>query len=345
MICAAVCLQAQPRMKFEQTELSLGEILWKKPETVCFVVMNEGNAPLVISRVEVSCDCLVSEWTKKPIPPKGKGEVIVTYNASMLGHFWKSVEVYSNAADEPVYLDLKGVVRSQITDFSKEFPIEMGSLYLDKGSIEFPDVNRGEKPVVEIGIANASDSLYAPVLMHLPSYLEAVAVPDTLKPKQYGTIRVTLHSEKLTGLGLTNTSVYLSRRYADKVGEENEIPVMAVLLPDFSKLTAAERMMAPDAQLSTSNLILTLNGKKKVSGVVTLANKGRSVLELRELQISDPGINVSMKKRKLKPGETMKMKITAVASYLKNRKYAPRVLMITNDPAHPKVEIRVEIRK
>ena len=43
-------------------------------------------------------------------------------------------------------------------------------------------------------------------------------------------------------LGLTTASVYLSRFPGDKVGEENEIPVSAILLPDFSHISQQERL-------------------------------------------------------------------------------------------------------
>ena len=67
-------------------------------------------------------------------------------------------------------------------------------------------------------------------------------MPDTLRRKQAGTLMLTLDTDKLTHLGLTQTSVFLSRYMGDKVSEENEIPLTATLLPDFSALSAAERL-------------------------------------------------------------------------------------------------------
>lgn len=338
-------LKAQPQISFDKNECNVGDILWKKPITVTFTVINKGNKPLVINNVDVSCGCLNPAWTKKPIQPKGFGTVSATFDAKMLGHFQKSIGVYSNASDKPVYLAMKGVVRTEITDYSKEYPVQIGSIYLDKNHIEFPDVNRGDEPVAEIDIVNASDKEYEPVLMHLPSYLEAKAVPEMLAPKHAGKIQLILHSDKLKDLGLTRTSVYLSRFPGDKVSDENEITVMAVLLPDFSKLTAAQRALAPNVRLSAQELNLTLGTKKKVSQTVLITNTGKSTLEIREMQVTAPSVNVSMKKRSLKPGESMKVKITAVAKYVKKRKHTPRVLMITNDPNRPKVEIKVHVKK
>lgn len=338
-------LCAQPQISFDKNECDLGDILWKKPTTVTFTVINTGNQPLVITDVDTSCGCLNPVWTKKPIQPKGFGTVSATFDAKMLGHFQKEIGVYCNASDQPVYLTMKGTVCAEITDYSKEYPIQIGSIYINKNSIEFPDVNRGDEPVAEIDIINTSDKEYEPVLMHLPSYLEVKTIPEVLTPKRPGKILLTLHSDKLNDLGLTHTSVYLARFPGDKVSEENEINIMAVLLPDFSKLTAAQRALAPNIQLSASELNLTLGTKKKVSQTVYITNKGKSTLEIREVQVTAPSVNVSMKKRSLAPGESMKVKITAVAEYVKKRQHSPRVLMITNDPNHPKVELKVNVKK
>jgi hypothetical protein len=53
------------------------------------------------------------------------------------------------------------------------------------------------------------------------------------------------------------------------------------------------------------------------------------------------GLQVSLNKTKLAPGEYAKLKITAVERDLKLVK-EPRVLMITNDPEQPKVVIEVK---
>lgn len=80
---------------------------------------------------------------------------------------------------------------------------------------------------------NLSDRPYEPVLMHLPPYLQTEVKPNVLQKGEKGVITVTLDSERLTDFGLTQASVYLARFSGDKVGDENEIPVSAILLPDF----------------------------------------------------------------------------------------------------------------
>ena len=42
------------------------------------------------------------------------------------------------------------------------------AISLNKEEIEFEDANKGDKPTMELLVANTSDRLYTPVLMHLP---------------------------------------------------------------------------------------------------------------------------------------------------------------------------------
>lgn len=229
-------------------------------------------------------------------------------------------------------------------NYTFTYPYQIGAIRLNKEEIEFDDANRGDKPTIELLIANTSDRVYTPVLMHLPPYLSAVATPDKLGRNRTGKIKVTLDTEKLPKLGLTTASVYLSRFPGDKVGEENEIPVSAVLLPDFSRISQQERLNPPAIHLSAKELVMgELADDEKRSQTIIVKNVGKSNLEIRDLQVFNSALGVQLKKRVLKPGATTKMKITAYGHNLRRVKGSPRVLMITNDPNSPKIIINVKV--
>ena len=173
--------------------------------------LKERLAMRMMSEVEPDCACAVAQWTQTPIAPGGKGTVSVTFDAEALGHFYKSVAVITNAEPHVVYLSLSGEVVQEIKDFSRTHPYLIGDIRLDQETLDFPDAHRGEHPVLQLGVANLSALPYEPVLMHLPPYLSAEAQPGVLQPGEKGTITLTLDTERLTDLGLTQTSVYLSR--------------------------------------------------------------------------------------------------------------------------------------
>ena len=334
----------QAKATFDKTVHDFGVVLWKHPATAKFLIKNDGDKPLVISNVTSSCGCTVVDWTQTPIAPGETGEVSSTFDAKALGHFYREIGVYCNASFRPIYLTLQGEVSADPKNYVLTHPYEIGPIRLNKDVIEFDDANKGDKPMMEILIANTSSEAYTPVLMHLPPYLEAVAVPERIAKKGTGKILVTLDTDKLPKFGLTTATVYLSRFPGDKVSEENAIPVSAVLLPDFSQLTELQRLNAPVIELSTTELTFPpLGENEKKSQTVVVKNVGKSDLEISDLQVFNPALGVQLKKRILKPGAQTKMKITAYGKYLKKVKGTPRVLMITNDPNQSKIIVKVNV--
>ncbi|GEM_PF-1429674 len=109
-------LMAQPKVSFDKDEAKFGDILWKKPVTATFHVTNTGNKPLVITNVTTSCGCTVASWTMEPIQPGNEGLVMATFDAKQLGRFIKSVGIYCNAADKPIYLKISGTVKETMLE-------------------------------------------------------------------------------------------------------------------------------------------------------------------------------------------------------------------------------------
>ena len=370
-VLASVVLTAVAQARFtSNTEMySFGQIEWKHPVTVQYTITNTGDQPLVLTEVEPDCACSVAQWTKTPIAPGAKGTVNVTFDAKALGHFQKSVAIYSNAQPNLVYLKFNGEVVQEIKDFTKTHPYLIGQIRIDKNSLDFPDIQHGEQPVIHIGVVNLSDRPYEPVLMHLPPYLQTKVEPNVLQKGEKGVITLTLNSERLTGLGLTQTSVYLSRFSGDKVGDENEIPVSAILLPDFSGMTEVEKANAPAISLSTKEVDMSaiLAKKSKARQDITITNTGRSPLQINKLQVFHPAVGVNLKKSVLQPGESTRLRVVisqclynshhwsatlfrSVALLIvkknigKKRRHL-RLLMITNDPMQPKVEINIKAKQ
>ena len=148
--------------------------------TVEYTITNTGNQPLVLTNVTTSCACSVADWTKEPIVPGGKGIVKASFDAKALGHFEKTVGIYSNATPSLIYLKFIGEVVQEIKDYTKTHPYAIGNIRIDRDDFAFPDVYHGQKPTMTFSIANLSDRPYEPVLMHLPPYLKMEAEPKVL---------------------------------------------------------------------------------------------------------------------------------------------------------------------
>ena len=347
MLSALLALPASAQKITTQHEVvDCGQVVFRKPVTAEFVLKNDGRKPLIINNVLKSCGCTEVDYPKTGIAAGESFVIKAVYDAKQMGTFTKQVCLYTNADEEPFILSMRGKVVGSVVDFAGSYDEMLGVIKSDAQEVEFDDVNRGDRPVQRIHIFNPTEEMMEPVVMHLPNYLQAAVSPSKVAPHRSAEITFVLDSKKLRDFGLNQTSVYLGERPGDKIAPEKEIVVSAVLLPSFDKLTAEQKEQAPKVELSTTDLDLgSFNGKKKRKGEILVTNKGKSVLDIRSMQMFTMGLQVQLKKSKIQPGETVKMKVTAVAADLKkSRAKHPRILMITNDPENAKVVIRINVK-
>ena len=323
--------------------IDCGNVIYEQPVTAKFEMQNMSSNPISIKDVKTSCGCTTVEYPKGQIAPGESFVVNATYDSRQMGHFFKDIALYSDASQQPFYLQIRGVVVEEIIDFAGQYPYTIADLNVDRNDVEFDDVNRGDRPVQKINIRNASSKSVSPVVMHLPSYMQAQVSPTTLQPGRQGTISLILDSKKVRDYGLTQTSVFLGMYPGDKVHPDKEISVSTVLLPAFTEMTETQMQYAPKLGLSAEELNIAFNGKAKKTETIIIENLGRSELDISSLQMFTSGMKVKLNKTKLQSGEQAKLKITVDAKEIKKARSKPRVLMITNDPKRAKVIINVNV--
>lgn len=342
LLMIALPLNAQ-KLQVIDKEIDCGKVEYNKPVTATFKMKNKGGRKLIISDVRVSCGCISADYPKNEISSGEDFELKVTYDARQMGHFFKEACIYSNGTKEPVYISMKGIVQEHVNDYSKTYPYKVGDLRVDKLDLEFDDVNRGDMPVDEINMVNEGTAVLEPNLMHLPPYLTAEASQPYLRPGQTGKIMVTLHSDLIHDLGITQTTLHLANRKGDKVSQENEINASAVLLPSFAQLTENELLNAPKITLSEENEVtMDFGNKTKQTRKIEITNTGKSLLVIRSLRMFSDALRVTLGKTELAPGQKTTLKITADKELMAKARTTPRVLMITNDPNKAKVVIKIK---
>ena len=336
---------AQPRFAPDTDINKVGEVEFQKARQFSLGFTNKGDKPLLVKEAKASCDCIGVSFPKTPVAAGSRGEIKLTFKASLLGSFYKEVEVLTNASDTPAYIGIQGVVVTEVRDYSNEFPIDLGNVRLVTNTIEFEDVNLGDHPTAELRVLNIDRTAFRPELMHLPPYLSAKCEPEDVPAGKTGTIRLTLDSEKLSQLGLNQTSIYLSRYLGDKISEKNEILISAILLPNFSNLTDKTLALAPELSVSESSVEMSLHGgKKEVSRKVVLTNTGKSDLHIQQVQVFNKAISVGVANTRIRPGKSTKLKIDVSPRYLHKSKGRMRILLITNAPEQAKQYINVEVK-
>ena len=101
---------AVPQAHFNELKHEFGNIPHAIPATTTFTFTNTGKTPLVIETATATCGCTTPIYPKKPILPGKKGDIKVTYNAQVMGHFVKMVDVKFAQFNRPVNLVINGDV-------------------------------------------------------------------------------------------------------------------------------------------------------------------------------------------------------------------------------------------
>ncbi len=348
----ALSLQAQ-QLVVESETIDCGRTVYQAPVSATFKLKNTGSRRVHIDQVKADCGCTEVVVSDKDLKGGDECTVKLVYNAQMLGHYVKMAAVsyhtsHAQAEEKgkPIYLTMRGIIQAEVKDYSNSYPFAMGKLLADKNVLEFDDVNRGDFPQQEIHVMNNGDQAMVPNIQHLPSYLSAMSTPEKLMPGRAGKIVVTLDSKKIHDFGLTQTSVYLASYLGEKVSPDNELPISVVLLPDLKSFEGSNKQYAPKMSLSTESLELgNIKGKTHRKAQLILTNTGRTTLKISSVQMFTKGLQLTLGKRQLEPGESTKLKITGDLELLGKSRTKPRVLMITNDPDQSKVVIHINVNK
>ena len=212
------------KISFEKSVINVGGTLWRRPITAVFTFTNKNHGVLVVEDVDSGCGCLDVKWTRNVLNKGEQGFISITYDAQLLGHFDKVVNVYTNVDHKPQRIRMKGVVLQSVNEEAKNiFPYQIGDIMLSSNDIEFPDVHKGDSATVSFEILNNSDEVYTPQLMHLPSYITAEYTPTMLGRGRRGVVSLKLDTDKMTNIGVNQTNIYLARYSGDKVSDENDI--------------------------------------------------------------------------------------------------------------------------
>lgn len=99
------------QMTFTTNSYDFGDIARKGGDVECtFEFVNDGDKPLVITRVVTSCSCTKAEYPKKPIPAGAKSTIKIIYEPHKKepGVFHKVIQIFTNTADKRKIVTVKG---------------------------------------------------------------------------------------------------------------------------------------------------------------------------------------------------------------------------------------------
>ena len=102
--------KAMATFKWVATSFDFGKVKKNVPVVHEFTFINAGSESLVITSVQTTCGCTVTEYSKDPIPSGQKGYVKATYDAANVGVFTKVITIKANTDEGVVLLTIRGEV-------------------------------------------------------------------------------------------------------------------------------------------------------------------------------------------------------------------------------------------
>lgn len=306
-----------------------------------FVLVNEGDAPLMIYAARASCGCTVPHYTTDPIAPGDSAVVKVTYDpAGRPGKFSKRVKVETNCDPAQNILTINGVVIGASNTLRARFPIEVGNLKLRNKTVTFGDINKGNTKTAFLDGYNQSNDTIRPIVTGLPQHITVSTSPEAVPPGEQVTFTFFYNSARANDWGLTTDEVTVSPSVESSIAQP--VDIMAIVNEDFSRMTPEKRDRAPKIALSTTAVDL---GKVAVGthndAEITIENFGKDPLIIRKVTSLDPAVDVKINKTEIKGGANARLKVNVDTRKCDSDILNARITVITNDPDRPVSNIRV----
>lgn len=305
-----------------------------------FKMVNTGDSTLRITNVRATCGCTATQHTTAPIAPGDTATVTVTYNpVGRPGQFNKTVYVFTDGTPHKSALTIVGNVIAAPATIRSQFPVNIGALQLNRNIVPFGDITKGRTRTQFINVYNSSNDTLQVIFSNVPSHIKVEMIPPVIAPGSTATITLAYDSQKVGTWGLSQHNFTIGTLPATSTAK---IDITAYINENFGTLTQEQRKKAPVAEISTERINL---GAIPASDSIATAsfqitNSGKSSLLIRRIYTLDPAITITAKKKKLKPGKSVTVNITAHTPQLGNI-INSKLIIITNDPASPQQPVRI----
>ena len=329
----------KPKITFKETNYDFGKFPEERGKvTHSFEFTNTGGEPLIINKVRSSCGCTVTDWTKKPIPPGGKGYIKAIYNASHRpGRFTKTITVNSNAVNSTVVLRVKGEVIPKKKTLKDIYPQKFNQLRARSNHIALMKIKNTETKTDSMEVINDSDEPITIGFQLVPAHLTIKAVPEKLMPHKKGHIVVTYDASKKKDWGYVIDRVYVTIN--GKRVTTNRLNVSANIVEDFSNVNPEK---APKIEFDHIDYDF---GEATDGDIIThkfeFKNTGKSDLIIRKVKSSCGCTATLVGDKVIKKGKKSYIEAKFNTRGRGGHKQYKTITVISNDPEHPQVILRL----
>lgn len=338
-------LKAQ-EIQFHNTSHDFGRISEDIHYAKCrFIFTNTGKKDLIVNNVQTSCGCTTPDWSRDTISPGDSGFVDAKYETiNRLGTFRKTITVYTNAVNSPfVHLDILGDVYKEAPSANSIAIPEYGKVYFDPETVAFDVLYDNAKDTQIARLVNGSiySTSFQP-LGPLPEYCQVLGYPSSLEPNETAKIYIILDGSKIQkyGFGAFQIPVMCDNPMGAGIG----LFVAYTRKQYFPKLTAKQLKSAPKIEFDRK---LHDFGEAETGAIMDtefeITNSGKQNLIIHEIYPECTCLRVSYPKNELKPGESMKLKVS-FDTVAKKGLNTQSIWVVSNDPSLPEFFVYIRAK-
>ncbi len=293
-----------------------------------FTFTNTGDTALAIYRIIAPGLSDVS-FSKDPILPSQTGKIGAMVNpVGKTGFFDKKLMVFSNAANSPSPLEVKGIVVSGTR--KGEFKYQMGPIALRQLQHSFGYIYKGDKPTQFLPVRNVTNKALDISITELPAHLSVQKMFDKLAPNSTGYVAFTYDTEKIDDWDFVIDRV--SIKVKGQKSDTNQLIVSANIRENFLFLTEAELLVKPKASLPFDTIYFdTISHGQIVRMEFPVYNTGGRDLLIRAVKSSCGCTAVMPQKTLISPGDSTHVVVEFNSAGFKGTNNKG-VTLITNDP-------------
>lgn len=305
-----------------------------------FELVNDGEAPLIISRVSASCGCTTPIWPKEPVMPGAKASIKTNFDPKgRPGPFNKTITVFSNASASGTVLTIRGQVTPRTRTPEETYRKRIGDLGLANSHLTMNRVLVSQIRIDTLGIYNFGSEPLKVTFQGTPKHLTVSADPEVLKPNEEGRIIVVFDSNKQNDWGFVIDRVKVLVNNESHQG--NLLSISANIEEDFSKLTEKELASAPSIKFKeTDKDFGTVKEGETINHDFVFTNTGKTDLIIRKIKASCGCTTVAPKVTVIKPGESSSLSASFKTTGFTGRQ-SKSITVITNDPKQSTIVLRM----
>lgn len=352
LLCCTLIAWGQGEVHWLEQEYDFGTFKEEDGKASCTMrLVNTGDSPLVITRVQSSCGCTATDYPIDDVMPGDTAAVTVTYNpANRPGQFEKDIWVYTTGTPRRSQLKITGKVIGAERTVNDQYPEAAGSLRLEVANVPLGELYRGTTRNAYINAYNASnDTLVVSTEGSLP-HVQLSAVPDTVPPGEASALVVHYDTRQapLWGLNVDTLLVYAEPLHNSPtaIAGVMRVYVMAQVMEDMRNITPEQREKAPVAKYGFDVIdfgsITPGALKSMLIGNAFMKNTGKSDLLVRRVWCPDKAVTVlHAPASRIKKGGSSGIDLRVDPAKLDGGLLNTTLTIITNDPGNPVQQVRL----